>query len=429
MNSNQINQRDTYKLVEKMISGDNPDVITMLKSIVSDIVDLDHFEINGGRIWELGRDSESYKLRFQHGKFNKVPDEYEIKVEDQPILKEIPNKHVMLSNETDFVLQELGIKLYSVIGVGDIVKTKTGRYYEYVIGFNAPEIHQSFFELLNIIAGVTTTEIANIKRKLQERDDQKKIRRDLAKAAEIQRKLLPNHSYVFKDFDIYGVCLLSEGVGGDYFDYIVREDIDTDSLAIVISDSASHGLIAAVQSNFVSGAIRMGLSYTTRIVDVFNKLNTLIFDKFLYERFVTLFYCELTLSENRLVLYVNAGHPAPIHYRPQKDTIKLLKPTGGMLGILQKQKFGLENIRMQVDDVLVLYTDGITEAMNEHEKVLGEKALQELVRKHHKLSAKDITLNILDEVQKYAAKSVHTDDRTLVVIKRTKNNNSKNQKN
>jgi len=424
---NYIDQRDTYKLVERIISRDYPDEIIMLKSLVKEVVELDQFEIIGGRIWKLNPKNKTYSLIFQHGKFNKIPEHYEIEIEDQPILKKLASNHVMLINETDFVLKELGIKLYSVIGVGDIVKLKSGKYYEYAIGFNAPEIHESFNQLLNIISGVTTNEIITIREKLILRDQvdsTNRFRRDLEKASEIQRQLLPNHEFQFDDFDIYGLCYSSDGVGGDFFDYILREDIENQSLGIVISDAASKGLPAAVQSLFVSGAIRMGLSYATRFTDVFSKLNTLIFDTFVYERFVTLFYCEITLSENRLVLYVNAGHPGPVHYRPSIDRVHQLMPTGGLLGIMRDQKFALENISMQPGDILVLFTDGITEAMDEHDEMFGEERVISAVKKYQDKSAKDMALLIIQDVEKFSAQSKHKDDRTIVVVKRNNNNNS-----
>lgn len=426
---NYIDQRDTYKLVERIISRDYPDEITMLKSLVKEVVELDQFEIIGGRIWKLNPKKKTYSLIFQHGKFNKIPEHYEIEIDSQPILKKLATNHVMLSNETDFVLKELGIKLYSVIGVGDIIKLKSDKFYEYAIGFNAPEIHESFNQLLNIISGVSTNEIITIREKTFLRDQvdsSKRIRRDLEKASEIQRQLLPNHEFQFDDFDIYGLCYSSDGVGGDFFDYILREDVENQSLGIVISDAASNGLPAAVQSLFVSGAIRMGLSYATRFTDVFAKLNTLIFDTFVYERFVTLFYCEITLSENRLVLYVNAGHPGPIHYRPSIDRVRQLMPTGGLLGIMREQKFALENISMKPGDILVLFTDGITEAMDEHNEMFGEERVISAVKKYHDKSAKEMALLIIEEVEKFAAKSSHKDDKTIVVVKRKQKTNSDN---
>ena len=80
--------------------------------------------------------------------------------------------------------------------------------------------------------------------------------------------------------------------------------------------------------------------------------------------------------------------------------------------------FGLENVRIHSGDVIVLYTDGITEAMNKHNEVYGEERLIEMVKKHHLLESKDIAYAILEEVQKFTAESRYGDDRTIVVIKR-----------
>ena len=407
-------QKDNYKLVEKLVSGDFKDELSLLKSLVKDIVDREHFEIIGGRIWELDAKRKVYELKSQYGKLNKIPDEYDISLDDQPILKELSAKRTVLSTETDMVLQEIGIKLYSVTGVGEIINLKTGKYYKYIIGFNAPEILQSFFELLNIISTVTTSSLRNLKLK----KESEKYKRDIFNASEIQRNLLPDHHIHFHDYDIFGVCVPDSEVGGDYFDYILRDDIENDTLGVLISDAASKGLPAAIQALFVSGAMRMGLSYATRMSDIFQKLNTLIFDTFLYERFVTLFYCELTLSSNRLVLYANAGHNAPIHYRVDIDRISTLNPTGGLLGLMKHQKFGLENIRMHSGDVLLLYTDGITEAMDKDDKMYGEERLKQMVRKYNKETPRDIAYIILEDVQKFTAESKYNDDRTLVVIKR-----------
>ena len=414
MSLNASLQRDTYKLVEKLISGSFPDEHSLLKSLVSDIVNQEHFAIKGGRIWEFNSERLSYKLVFQHGLLNKIPDDYEVLVSDQLVLSELNKKKTVLSDETDILLQELGIKLYSVTGVGEIFNMKPGRYYKYIMGFNAPEIPDYFFEFLNIISSVTTMTLRNLKAG----KESEKFRREMNNASEIQRNLLPDHHLRFHDYDIFGVCVPDSEVGGDYFDYIKREDTEEDSIGIVISDAASKGLPAAIQALFVSGAIRMGLSYANRIADIFSKMNTLIFDTFLYERFVTLFYCELALSQNRVAFYVNAGHCAPIHYRPNKDKISLLLPTGGLLGLMRKQKFGLENVRIHSGDVIVLYTDGITEAMNKDNEIYGEERLIETIKKLHHLEAKEIAYAILEEVQKFTAESRYGDDRTIVVIKR-----------
>jgi len=417
MYDNFVNQRNNYKLVEKLISGEENEELPLLCSLVKDIVEEKNFEITGGRIWELHPESQSYILRYQYGNLAKIPDNYQILISEQPVLAKLMKDRVVLNNETDTLLQEKGIKFYSVIGVGDVITVDKQKYYKYALGFNAPEILQSFYETLSIISSVATAALRNLKAMVET----ERIRKDIVSASEIQRNLLPDHHITFNDYDVFGVCVPDSGVSGDYFDYIKSSDKEDDRLGIVISDAASKGLPAAIQSLFVSGAIRMGLSYSMRISDLFSRMNSLIFDTFLYERFVTLFYCELTLSSNRLVLYANAGHCAPIHYHPDIDKFKMLGPTGGFLGILPQQKFGVENIRMYPGDILLLYTDGISEAMNKDMEIFGEQRMFDILRKTKDLSAKEICYAFLEAVQKFTVDADYSDDRTLVVVKREKN--------
>lgn len=409
------NQRENYKLVEKLIAAEAKDELSLLKSLVADIVEEGSFKIIGGRVWELSPENHSYILRYQYGNLNKIPENYQIQISEQPVLTQVTKRRVLLSEETDVLLQEKGIRLYSVIGAGDIVTVDKDKLFKYVIGFNAPEILQSFYEILSIISSVATAALRNMKSRVES----EKFRRDLVNASEIQKNLLPDHHIKFHDYDIFGVCLPDDQVGGDYFDYL-KNPYNEDTLGIVISDAASKGLPAAIQSLFVSGAIRMGMSYSLRISDLIGRMNSLIFETFLYEHFVTLFYCELSLSSNRLVLYANAGHCAPIHYHPGIDEFKSLGPTGGLLGIMPVQKYGVENIRMRHGDILLLFTDGISEAMNAGKELYGEERLKELIKKNQDLSAKEICYSIIEDVQKFTSDSSYTDDRTIVVVKRDK---------
>ncbi len=409
-----VPQRETYKLVEALIAGNYREPLSLLKRLVREIVNNKHFEITGGRVWELIPEELAYELRMQYGNLEKIPDNYRIYIHDQPSLSELVKVRSLLKKETDQLLKSKGITLYSMSGVGPIIRTRLGKFYRYLLGFNAPEIKETFGETLAIISSVATVTLKNI----LDSQERKRIREDLYRAAQIQRNLLPDHSLEFQDYDIFGVCVPDSEVGGDYFDYLHSKVSEDERLGIVISDASSKGLSAAIQALFVSGAIRMGLSYSVRMSDLISRLNKLIYDTFPYERFVTLFYCELTLSSNRLVLYVNAGHCAPIHYRPKLDRITKLGPTGGMLGLFEQQKFGVENIRMHFGDILVLYTDGITEAMNANHDLYGEERLIEIIRNNKEESARNLTYLILDDVYKFQSNSDINDDKTIVVIKR-----------
>lgn len=411
------NQRDTYKIVEKLTTGRFKNENELLKSLVREIVDFRQFEIIGGRVWELQVEENCYMLRYQYGSLEKIPDEYRFSIADNPdIFFKLIRERTSLNYETDELLKQKGINIYSVSGVGEIVRTKNGRFYKYLLSFNAPEILQSFFETLSVISSVATIALRN----LSSQAEQEKMTQDITSASEIQRNLLPEHKLKFHDYDIFGVCIPDEAVGGDYFDYFKQSDVEDEHLGIVISDAASKGLPAAIQALFVSGAIRMAKRFSPKISHLMNGLNKLIYDTFPFERFVTLFYCELTMSSNRLVLYANAGHCPPVHYRAATDEIRLLGSTGGLLGLMENQKFKVENIRMLPGDVLVLYTDGITEGRDNSGQLFGDERLNDLVKKYHNETPKDIAMLILEEVQKFTAGSNFTDDRTLVIIKRDK---------
>lgn len=414
INNSNFNQREVYKLVEELTYGSFDSEIEFLDTLVTNIVDHDGFRIIGGRIWELNAENKTYSLQFQYGNVKKIPDDYTVNLGSHPVLSELHLTRSTVSTENDPVLRDVGIFTYSITGVGDIYKIKDKKFYKYVIGFNAPEIQKSFFETLNIISSIATITIKDIQDKIK----QKKINKDLLKAAEIQKELLPEHNLEFHDYKLFGLCIPDSEVGGDYFDFLNNMDDEEERLGVLISDAASKGLSAAIQALFVSGAIKMAMNFSPKISSLLSKLNNLIFDTFPYERFVTLFYCELSLSSNRLVLYANAGHCEPIHYSPVTDSFNMLESTGGLLGIIKNQKFLVENIRMKPSDILVLYTDGINEAQNQKGEFYGEQRMMNIIKNEKHRTPKEIAYLIIEDVQKFSAKSTYTDDKTLVVIKR-----------
>jgi sigma-B regulation protein RsbU (phosphoserine phosphatase) len=247
----------------------------------------------------------------------------------------------------------------------------------------------------------------------------RRLRKDLDQAWEIQRGLVPEHHRSFRDYDLYGVSIPDHIVGGDYFDYLQAAGSNDDRLGIVISDAASKGLPAAVQALFVSGALRMAASYDTKMSALVARLNALIWDTFPLERFVSLCLVELSPSDNGLVLYVNAGHCPPLHYSAATDAVQWLQPTGGILGIVEEQSFRVENINMNKGDILVMFTDGITEAQDRAGTQFGETRLAEVVRESRHERSEIIVRQVLEAVQHFAAGSTYTDDRTIIVVKRS----------
>ncbi len=409
-----FDQRSIYKLVESLAEGNFKNEIELLSKLVKKIVDDSGFGLNGGRVWELIPKDNTYILKYQYGKIKKIPKSYKVHIAQMPVFKAMYNNRTQINYETDVLLKNTGIELFSASGVGDLIRIDNHKYYQYVLSFNADTILQSFYETLTIISGVSSVAI----RDLKQRTKQKLLNKDLERAAEIQRNLLPEHKTQFADYDIYGVCIPDSQVGGDYFDYIPSLDDEEERLSIVICDAASKGLPAAIQALFVSGALKMGVSFGTKISRLISRLNNLVWNTFNYERFVSLFFCELQTSSNRLVLYTNAGHCSPMHFHAESNSITLLPPTGGLLGILENQSFKVENLTMQPGDILVLYTDGITESQNSDHELYGENRLMNIIRKEKNKSSKEIAVNIIDSVIKFCINSTYTDDKTIVVIKR-----------
>lgn len=413
-------QKKIYDILDELSVNEYSSEIELLKSAIQRVVDSSIFTITDGRLWVLDTDNQCYRLEYQYGNGRDIPTGYEISLQDdgaRSSLLELSKKRSVIRKETDKTLIDSGINHYSLTGVGDMVKFSGRRYFRYALGFNGAELDSGFYDTISVISRVVGVALRHL-------EDDREITRqnkDLAQAAKIQENLFPDHQKHYLDYDIFGVCVPDSQVGGDYFDYITSTDrLGDEHLGIVISDASSKGLPAAIQSLFVSGALKMGMAFSSRISNTFAHLNNLIHDAFPFERFVTMFYMELTKSSNRLLLYANAGHCPPIRYKSATDEIKLLHPTGGLLGVAPDQRFDVENTRMSAGDVMLLYTDGISEAMDKHGKQFGVERLSEILREHRDKTSKEIAMVILEEVNLHLTDAPYTDDKTMIVIKREK---------
>ncbi len=402
-------QRTTYKIVDRILSLSYERHIDLLSALVRDIVDNDRFVMNGGRVWEFDEATASYILRYKYGEGSAltIGTTRDVREAESPFAQLATlNTYTEVESDADAVRE------YALTGVGDVLTVDGLSVYRYALAFTAHAITEDLKETLMVAGAAATTALRNMQAAQRER----RMQKDLDQAWQIQQGLVPDHSRRFRDFDLYGLSLPESVVGGDYFDYLTTSDHDR--LGVVISDAASKGLPAAVQALFVSGAMRMAVSFETKMSSLISRLNTLMYDTFPHERFVSLFYCEFTHSENGLVLYANAGHCPPLHYRAATGTFEELHPTGGILGIIAEQQFRVENINMAHGDILVMFTDGITEAQDRTGTLYGEDRLCDVIRCNATSTSQQIALAIVEDVQKYSVGAPYSDDKTLIVIKR-----------
>ena len=137
------------------------------------------------------------------------------------------------------------------------------------------------------------------------------------------------------------------------------------------------------------------------------------------DKFISLFYCEISNDKKGLSLYANAGHNPPIFISSKTKKITHLHPTGPLLGPAPNSKYETDSINFSSGDVLVIYTDGIIEAANEKFEFYEEERLEKVIRDNIDKTPKEIALTILDKVNQFStSKSKYQDDKTLLIIKR-----------
>jgi sigma-B regulation protein RsbU (phosphoserine phosphatase) len=416
-----LEQKKLYKTIESFYK-DAPKFKTdteLLAHVLDQIIKSEEIEIIGGRIWALNPRRTAYILIEQMGDVDRIEEGYRIEIKNYPMFREVGKRRSVIARETDDYLIEKGIYHYSATGVGERYRIKLGNeseeksyVYEYLIALNAKQLGGDLLDTLNIIS----TTLSSL---IKARDIESEARTNLAelkKAREIQRNILPEHELKFANYEIFGVSIPEQIVGGDFFDYLKSQG--SDILGVAIADAASKGVSAAAQSLYVSGALKMGVEFDIKMTSLIKKVNRLIYELFPFERFVTLFYCELFKDTKGLCLYVNAGHNRPLLYKAESGNIVELATTGPVLGPSPEQEYFYESILIKLGDVLVLYTDGIVEAMDSKFELYGEDRLRKVIEKNTEKTPKELCNAIIEDVQIYSAGGEYADDKTLVVIKR-----------
>jgi sigma-B regulation protein RsbU (phosphoserine phosphatase) len=407
-----IDHRELHKTIESFDVGTFDSSDHFLTHVLEQIVKHDNIAIKGGRLWKLDSAHRAYCLIAQVGTVQKIREGFVLKVLEYPPFKRLALERTIVSNETKRYFRKKGIVKYSATGVGEIIPVGRDRLYEFILTFNTDLDRKHVAPTFDIISMTAT-------RMLRSHRSERKtaqFEKELDKAREIQQSILPEKSLRFHHYEIFGTLVADKIVGGDFFDYIVSPE--NDRVDIAIGDAASKGISAAVQALYVSGALRMGTAYQTKISTLVRNINTLVHHAFKDERFLTLFVAELTDDSQGLCVYVNAGHNSPLLSRAKTGAVEQLGATGTIIGPFPDQLFRRESIMLNKGDVLLLYTDGVSEAMDASRKQYSEKRLARKLRELRKRSAREIARLILADVQKFNAKSKYVDDKTVVVIKR-----------
>ncbi|HEX2984067.1 MAG TPA: PP2C family protein-serine/threonine phosphatase [Ignavibacteriales bacterium] len=408
-----MKQKKLYKTLEAIASQKFSSEEEMLVSVLQQLVEDEQFAVKGGRIWSLEAKKKSYKLLFQTGSVDEIKKDFILQIKDYPIFDLLTKDRTVLADETNLYLRSKGIFKYSASGIGSKARVDGKSYYEYMLALNSDNIDDELSFTLNIVATVLTSQLRQ--RRISE--SQRKLISRIDEAKELQKSILPEHEYFFQNYEMFGLTVPADTLGGDFFDYLPIGGGE-ERMGVAVGDVASKGIAAAAEAFYISGALRMVSTFQIKISPMMKRMNELINKIFSDDKFASFFYGELSTDKKGLFLYANAGHNPPIFIRQDTKELTYLEPTGPLLGPAPKAKYATENINFNPGDVLIIYTDGITEAMNRDGDLYEEDRLEEVILNTAHLSPKEIAYSILDDVIRFSADGIYSDDKTLVIIKR-----------
>lgn len=278
---------------------------------------------------------------------------------------------------------------------------------EYPVAYTAGDL-----KLAGALASQAAVSIENAR--LQgERLERQKIMQELDIARNIQQSLLPSTTPIVQGADVTAFSLPAKQVGGDFYDFIPIAD---NTLGLVIADVSGKGVPAALFMALSRALMRANSLNDPRVAHAVRQTNRLIMEWASSGLFVTLFYAIMD-TVTRTMHYVSAGHNPPFLYRHRTGEIEKLEADGIALGVMEDIELEEKEITLETGDVVVLYTDGVTEATNLQEQDFGEDRLMEFLTTHHELSAQELIAQIQQRVLAFTGEAPQFDDITLMVVK------------
>jgi sigma-B regulation protein RsbU (phosphoserine phosphatase) len=274
-------------------------------------------------------------------------------------------------------------------------------------------VNQRRLNILNGIANQTSVAIENV-RLINELASRQLLEKELDVAREIQASFLPECCPQLPGFQISAYWQSARQVGGDFYDFM---PLANGNLGIAIADVADKGVPAALFMALSRTLVRATAMGGRTPSDALRRTNELILSDARSDLFVTVFYCVIDPRRNTLT-YASAGHNPPIWLRARSGRAYPLNLPGIALGVIPEVNLREETIAIGVGDVIALYTDGVTEALNASEEEFGVPRLEQVLRENVHLSAEKIVAAVHLALATFTGDAVPFDDITLVIVKR-----------
>ena len=244
--------------------------------------------------------------------------------------------------------------------------------------------------------------------------EKQKIEKEMALAREIQSRLLPDSEPGIEGWDIAGINIPCLTVGGDYFDYVPRGD---DRHWLVIADVSGKGTGAALLMASVHAALHALAGVGEISLEALTeRLNEIVYSSTEVNRYVTAFFSTLNAKTGEMI-YLNAGHCYPLLLRANGDIERLVEG-GSVVGMLEELTLGAGETKLEHGDMLVLYTDGLSETTNPDGEEFEAEGIVEVLRSCRGKPSREIMARLVSGVRLYAAEAGLADDLTLMVVQR-----------
>ena len=250
-------------------------------------------------------------------------------------------------------------------------------------------------------------------------NEKKRLDHDLEIARDIQRILLPAEAPAINGFEISGINVPARQVSGDYFDYI---HVDDERLGVAIADVSGKGVPASLIMAICRSVLRSEAVRNPSPANVLQKVNRQLYPDIKEDMFISMAYLILDQGPNGVTL-ARAGHDAPLLYKRQSQSVTPIKPRGMVVGIDSGNVFdritGDFAVPLERDDCLVLYTDGVTEALDTEGNEFGLERMIQSVRASATDGAQAIIRQVIDDVRNFTGSHPQSDDITLIAIRKT----------
>ena len=244
--------------------------------------------------------------------------------------------------------------------------------------------------------------------------EQEKLRRELMVASEVQKRLFPEKSPETAAVHCAGLCIPARGVGGDYYDFL---DLGNDQIGIALADVAGKGIAAALVMSVVQASLRsLAETGAPSLADLASRMNRLLHRSTGTNSYATFFYSRFDPARGEL-RYVNAGHNPPFLLRAATGEIEELSTGGTIIGMFPVARYEEATVELHPGDVLLAFTDGVSEAHAPDEEEFGEDRLKEVLRSVSHLPIPEMSARILDQLKLWMKDAVQFDDLTFIVMK------------